>query len=212
MNRTAFLVDGFNLYHSLRAAKRDSGGPGALWLDLRSLCASYLHAVGGGAQIESVIYFSALARHLETVRRGVTLRHLAYIGCLEATGVIVRLSQFKQKWLTCPHCLRSIGRHEEKETDVAIATTMLELLWGDQCDTVVLVTGDSDVAPALRAALRCFPDKAVCCFLPYRRSSLELRSLAHRSFLVSREQYLRHQLPDPFRLPDGRLVAKPGTW
>jgi len=35
MNRTIFLVDGFNLYHSLIDAQRDSGGSSAKWLDLK---------------------------------------------------------------------------------------------------------------------------------------------------------------------------------
>ena len=63
MNRTAFLVDGFNLYHSLVDASRDTGGVGTKWLDLRALCASYLSGIGGGAQISQIVYFSALAVH-----------------------------------------------------------------------------------------------------------------------------------------------------
>ena len=67
MGRIAFLVDGFNLYHSLKDASFRLGlrGAGTRWLDLRSLCASFLHAIGGGAQLSSIFYFSALARHLE---------------------------------------------------------------------------------------------------------------------------------------------------
>ena len=55
------------------------------------------------------------------------------------------------------------GRHEEKETDVAIAVTLIELFLRDECDAAVLVTGESDIAPALRLAQRQFPGKAICC-------------------------------------------------
>jgi len=42
MNKTTFLVDGFNLYHGLVDAQRDGHGSGTKWLDLKKLCSSYL--------------------------------------------------------------------------------------------------------------------------------------------------------------------------
>ena len=56
-----FLVDGFNLYHSLREVRRKTGVE-CRWLDVRSLCESTLHTIGGGAEIAQIDYFSALAR------------------------------------------------------------------------------------------------------------------------------------------------------
>jgi len=62
-----FLVDGFNLYHSLIDAQKDSGLKSAKWLNLKQLCSSYLHnagqAVGRRAEIENVYYFSASPTH-----------------------------------------------------------------------------------------------------------------------------------------------------
>jgi hypothetical protein len=49
VNRTAFLIDGFNLYHSAREAGKATRGHGTKWLDIRALCESYLHLVGSGA-------------------------------------------------------------------------------------------------------------------------------------------------------------------
>ena len=212
MNRTAFLIDGFNLYHSLREASRDMGGVSTRWLDLRALCRSFLYQIGGNAQLAGVFYFSALARHLEAIKPDVTVRHLAYIECLRATGVEVELAQFKEKWITCPHCHAVITRHEEKETDVAIAIKLMELSWRDQCDSVVVMSGDSDLAPALRAVQRQFLSRSIYCCFPYRRGSFELRGLAKRCFKVKKERYAKLQLPDPVVLADGRLVAKPVGW
>jgi hypothetical protein len=42
--RVSFLVDGLNLYHSLVEVEKVSKAR-VRWLDLRKLCASYLHAV-----------------------------------------------------------------------------------------------------------------------------------------------------------------------
>lgn len=57
MNRTVFLIDGFNLYHSLRDASRDLHGVQTKWLDLRALCESYLATVGNNAQCTDIYYF-----------------------------------------------------------------------------------------------------------------------------------------------------------
>ena len=214
MTRTAFLIDGFNLYHSLKDAsyRLGLGGAGTRWLDLRSFCSSFLHIIGGGAQVSSVHYFSALARHLEATRPHVTARHVAYIECLRSTDVRVELAQFKEKKISCPHCRQEIKRHEEKETDVAVAVTLVELFVRDECDAAVLVTGDSDIAPAVRLAQRLFPRKAIYCCFPFNRQSLELKSLALKSFKVAKERYARHQFPDPVMLPGGRRVSKPAGW
>jgi hypothetical protein len=131
MNRTAFLIDGFNLYHSVKEASTalHLGGAGTRWLNFHSLCASYLHLIGRGASLEGVYYFSALARHLEAAKPDVTLRHRNYIECLKDTGVTVELGRFKEKHVHCTHCKKDVLRHEEKETDVAICVKLLEFFF-----------------------------------------------------------------------------------
>jgi uncharacterized LabA/DUF88 family protein len=121
------------------------------------LCASLLSRVGGNAQVSSIHSFSALAEHLEPTKPGVTARHPAYIECLSPTGVEVELGHFKPKAIHCANCGARTIRHEEKETDVAIAVRLVELADGDSCDAVALVSGDSDLAPALRAVARSGP-------------------------------------------------------
>jgi len=210
--RTVFLVDGLNLYHSHKSASRDLGGSGTRWLDLRALCAFYLSSIGGNARLERVVCFSALAKHLEVVKPDVTRRHRDHLQCLEASGVTVELARFKRKHIRCPNCAERITRHEEKETDVAIATTLLESLVEDRCDAVVLVTGDSDLTPAVRVARRLFPNKQVWCGFPFDRVRPELQAVASRHFKIRSEHYVRHQLADPFVLPDGKLISKPSGW
>jgi uncharacterized LabA/DUF88 family protein len=156
LNRTTFLVDGFNLYHSVKNASHDLGGAGTRWLDLRALCASYLSAIGGNAQLEAIYYFSALAAHRLAVDPQVTARHQAYIECLEAMGVSVELARFKKKQFKCIHCGQTIKRFEEKETDVAVASKLLEVCCTGQCDTAMIMTGDTDIVPAVRTAQRFF--------------------------------------------------------
>ncbi len=212
MVRTAFLVDGFNLYHSLREASVALGGAHTRWLDLRSFCASYLAEVGGGAELGRLIYFSALATHREAMDPNVTARHRAYLDCLRSTGVEVELGHFKTKPGRCPNCGGEIVRHEEKETDVAIAVRLLDLLWLNECDAVVLVTGDSDLAPAVRLASTRFPGSRMLSLFPYRRISFELRALVEKGVRIRAGRYVQHQFSDPYELPDGRRVGRPRGW
>ncbi len=226
--RVAFVVDGFNLYHSLRDAARElaraasgtaSGTatestppPSTRWLDLWALCASYLHVIGGGATLAAVHYFSALARHLEATKPGLVARHKTYLAALRATGVTVELSHFKATQVRCPTCGVHFTSHEEKETDVALGVCVVELALSGDYETIVIVSADSDLLPAVRTARRLRPEVDVWIAFPYRRGSKDLRATAGRTFKMTRHQYVAHQLADPVALPDGGTLHKPDTW
>jgi len=64
--------------------------------------------------------------------------------------VRVELFRFKEKKFWCNHCRNIIIRHEEKETDVAIAVRLFESFYTDESDTVVIMSGDTDIAPAVQ--------------------------------------------------------------
>lgn len=165
-----------------------------------------------GAQLVSVHYFSALAHHIETARPGATSRHSAYIRAIHSTGVSVELGRFKERLRNCSACGALVTAHEEKETDVAIAVRLLELLWTRECDTVVLVSADSDLSPAIREAARSFPRNPIHCCFPFGRGSQELRTLARKCFKIRKALYVAHQLPDPILLQDGTRISKPAGW
>lgn len=214
MTRAAFFIDGFNLYHSLKSASRDLGlrGVGTRWLDIRSLCESYRYIIGSTAAISEIYYFSALAKHLEATDPNVTRRHQRYLECLENTGVIVEMGRFKSKEVYCSSCQTKIIRHEEKETDVAIAIKLLECCLLDQCDVAVIITGDTDVAPAIRAVRRLCSAKQVWVGFPYLRHNTELKLLAHHTFDIKKKRYTQHQFPNPYILTSGKSIPKPSSW
>ena len=213
MNRVPFLVDGFNVYHSAREARHDLKGASTLWLDFRSLLLSFLSsAIGRDAVLAEIHYFSALATHMDPKRPGTTARHKAYIDCLRATSVQVHMGRFKSKTVWCRSCKTNNTHYEEKETDVALSAKLLELFHNDACDTVVLVTGDTDLAPAVRTTAQVFPSKTVHFAFPYKRKNKELAQLTGNSFVIRKERYTSNQLSDPFVLPNGRTIAKPPSW
>ena len=122
------------------------------------------------------------------------------------------MNRFKRKSIHCKLCKRSFYKYEEKETDVSIATTLLELLYTDRCDTAVLVTGDTDMAPAVRTGTRLFPQKKILFAFPFGTKTKELSRLAPGSFTFGTVAYGKHQFPDPYILSDGTPVAKPQAW
>ena len=206
--RVCFIIDGFNVYHSICEALRTRPGTSMKWLDLQELCRSYLGAIGGGAQLERVFWFSAPADFSTSKAE----RHEVYVQALKATGVAVQLGRFKEKDVYCNRCKTTFKRHEEKETDVAIALKLLELLVLDACDTVVLVSGDTDLAPSIRTAKVLFPTKKIVMLFPFGRLNIELERLAHRAIKIKAKSYAAHQLPDPLKTPDDSLIWKPLGW
>lgn len=144
---------------------------------------------------------------------------MRFVKCLRASGVTVQLARFKKKDIFFriegdmgERVKGRVRRHEEKETDVAIAAKLFELLITDNCDTDMLVTGDTDIAPACRTARRLFPHKDIGFAFPYNRKNDELAGLASLWFVIDENQYISHQFSDPLILPSGEKVDKPSTW
>ena len=97
MNRTTFIIDGFNLYHSIIEASNDSNHIPLKWLDIYSLCKSYLPLISIDAICESVYCFSSLPYHLSKKFPHKIIRHKLYIEALKSTGIKVHLGRFKEK-------------------------------------------------------------------------------------------------------------------
>ena len=213
VNVVRFLVDGFNLYHSMREVRRKTGAE-CRWLDVRSLCESMLHTIGGGAEIAQIDYFSALAHHIEASRPGTVARHERYIDALGSTGVTTHLGVFKPKDFryrsrTCEVLLK---RHEEKETDVAIAAAIVEAAARGDCSAVTLVSGDTDLLPVLKTAHRLRPELRLYCLFPPYRSNQAFRRHDNADFKISPKKLPEHVLANPVVTPGNRRIAKPAGW
>lgn len=212
MRRVTFLIDGFNLYHSIKDLYKFENTR-AKWLNIFSLCSSYVQLFGRGAVLQDIYYFSALATHLSEIQPDTIQRHKDYIKCLENTSIKVILGRFKEKRIWCSNCQNVILRHEEKETDVSIAIKLFELFHNDECEIVVILSGDTDLAPAVKSCKRNFPQKEICFCFPYRRKMKELARISTiPSFSIHSKSYLKNQFTDPYQLADGKFFIKPLTW
>lgn len=207
--RARFLIDGFNVYHSLKAAgdfldERNgaTGCRGTRWLDLRRLCSEFVRNQLPGHTIEHIQYFSAHATHRQTRNPDTVIRHKAYIAALENYGIETILGKFK----------RAGRSYKEKETDVAIAVHLMAALALDECDTIVIVSGDTDLAPAIRIAKRTFPSKSIGVLFPYERHNRELQQIVDVHMKASPGLYRLCQLPDPVIMSDGTRIPMPPSW
>lgn len=211
--KVTYLIDGFNLYHSVRRAQKKLDTH-TKWLDIRKLCESRLpnirSIVGSTVELESIYYFSAYAYHLNDP--SVVQRHKDFVKCLRDTGIRVEINRFKPKDIQCPFCKKWITKHEEKETDVSMASKLLEVCIDGECDVAALITGDTDLAPAVRAAKRLCPEKHIFFIFPAYRKNKELDQLCPDSMVIKPKQYQKHQFPDPYVLKSGTRIPKPLSW
>jgi len=211
MKRIAFLIDGFNVYHSTLAIQTNTRQR-TKWLNLGSLCSSYVSLWGKDANVVEIFYFSAPPYYLEAKDPHKITRYETYLRCLRATGITIELARFKPKEVYCDSCRTLIIKHEEKETDVAIAVRTMEMFVHDRADVAVIVSSDTDFAPVVYTCSRLFPAKSIIFAFPYARKNEELAHIAKGSFSIGRRQYLKHQLPNPFVLADGTEIEKPLSW
>jgi uncharacterized LabA/DUF88 family protein len=148
MSRLIAYIDGFNLYHAVHALRK----PHLKWLDLWSLSQSFARA---GETVAAVNYFSAYATWLPEAH----VRHREYVKALQHHGVTCILGHFKSKQQKCKACGAEWTSHEEKETDVHIAARLVADAYEDRFDRALLITADSDLAPALNIVAAAFPGK-----------------------------------------------------
>ena len=155
MKRVNVYIDGFNLYHAIDALKI----PHLKWLDLGALSLSLLR---NGETLGTVYYFSAFATWLPPAYA----RHRDYVAALKHQGVTPVMGHFKNKPRSCSACGAKWVGHEEKETDVHIAVRLVADALRDEFDRAIVISADSDLAPAIRTAKQYAPTKEIMVAAP----------------------------------------------
>jgi hypothetical protein len=205
--RTVIYIDGFNLYYG--ALKRTPNK----WLNLDRL----FRRMRPADSIIKIRYFTALV----TGPSGPDQQ--SYLSALATTPLVeIILGKFKKKGLICglAACSHSGKRlfevQEEKRTDVNIAIYMLDDAYQDICDHFILVSGDSDLVPAIRMIRQRFPQKRITVYVPSqnptRGYAVELRSAAHKHRDLPLNLLPISQFSSQLSDGAGGLIAKPSTW
>ena len=152
MKKAACYIDGLNLYHRIR------NNPGAN-INLASLARSLGQP---DTEVLKICYFAAYAKW----RRRDFRKHQAHVARPEASGVKCILSPFSSRNRDCTHCGRRQSIYEEKQTDVRMSLQILQDAEDDVFDVAFILSGDSDIVPAVQAVKNRHPNRKVLVVLP----------------------------------------------
>jgi len=204
VERVKVYVDGFNLYHGLR----QKYGRRYHWLDLEALVRRLLRPSQALVEID---YFTARIRQQPESEQ----RQATYLDALAVACGAVRVveGRFQRKTRECRTCRATWEEHEEKETDVSIAVTLLEDAVNDVFDAALLVSADSDLCPAVRALGRLYPKKRVVAAFPPARSSGDLRQAVNgAAFTIGQAKIRNSLLPATITSSAGVVLTRPTYW
>jgi uncharacterized LabA/DUF88 family protein len=203
VHRVRVYVDGFNLYYGMHS----TFGRQYLWLDLEALAIGLLLP---GERLDRVSYFTTRVLNdlLGEQRQDTYLQALA----ARASCLTIVEGRFQRKTRRCRACGTLGVTHEEKETDVSIAVAMVEDAARSAYDRALVVSGDSDLCPAVRAAKRLHPTRRIVAVFPPRRQSDPLRAAADGVLRVSRSMLRQAQLPAKVVNADGIVLERPAYW
>ena len=201
INRVIVYVDGFNLYFGMK----DAGFNHCKWLNIYKLINSYLTP---NQQLMAIKYFTSRVANNPQKQR----RQTIYIEALETTGVNIVYGLYKAKNIECENCGYLWSISNEKMTDVNIATHLIIDAFQDSYDTAILISGDSDLVPPIRAVHENFPKKAVSVFFPPNRHNNSVAAVAKGSQIIGRKKLTDCQFADEVEKRDGYILRKPSEW
>jgi uncharacterized LabA/DUF88 family protein len=196
--RVIVFVDGLNLYHAIANLKRQD----LEWVDLKALSRQFLNS--NLEHLSDVFYFSAYAHHTSESAQKC---QKAYVRALELTNVKPILGHFKEKDRRCPVCKHKWIGHEEKETDVNIALFLLNSAYQDLFDRALVITNDSDLAPAIQMTRKQFPRKRITTVAPpnYYHSNELIKVSSDKARI--RIEHLEKSLLPPIVSDASRLIS-----
>ena len=227
--RTNIYVDGFNLYYG--AVK----GTPYRWLDVAKLCLEVLPDIS----INRIRYFTALVKSTPADPH-MANRQQFFIRALETIpNLTVHYGHFLESKPRMPLAYPPFGgpatvevvKMEEKGSDVNIATYMLVDAFRSDCDQLIVVTNDSDLAEPVRIINKEL-NIPVGVFNPHsqsmsdcrhrisgrlgpaqqKRQSVTLRKVAKFSRDIKEAHLIAAQFPAVLTDAQGKTVRKPAGW
>jgi len=211
--RCFVYVDGFNLYYGALEPH-----PEWKWLNLQSL----FEALRPDEEVVAIKYFTALVepdRHLSPKRdrQRAYFKALATLPKLQRIEGKYQLRQVTCRAAACPRQLQYLSP-EEKKTDVNMAVNLIDDALHDRGDSFVIVSGDSDLEPAVDWVRKNHPAIKVTVYIPtlpaqatQRRNDFYLRiGVTCRPLPLA--DIPRHQFPAAIAHPNGTNILRPADW
>lgn len=165
--RVIVYVDGFNFYYGL---KNKTQWKKYYWLDIVKLFESFMRK---DQELVTVKYFSAKSDDSSQQLR----QNNFFQANKENPKFKLILGKYLKKEITCFRCSNIIHSHEEKETDVRIATQIVADAYQKNCDIAIIVSADSDMIPAIELAIEA--RQTVFIYFPPNQYSSNLASIGN---------------------------------
>jgi uncharacterized LabA/DUF88 family protein len=209
--RVHCFIDGFNLYHALQWF--EDGVDDAdhrryrkyKWASLKTLANCY---ISPKSQVLVGVSLFTTYTHWDSSKM---LRHRQFVMAQESEGVQVTFGKFKQKFVECEAiCKSRFPIWQEKQTDVNIAIRMTDLARQNAYDKALIISGDSDLIPAIKLIHRTYPEKQVAVVVPIGRKGEEIEAACnHQKFTMTEDHLKRSHMADKLKHPSGAWVMKP---
>ena len=184
---------------------REAGFDYCRWLDVKKLAANLSKP---NQQIVGVKYFTSRVSNNPSKQK----RQTTYLEALETLGIDIIYGHYQNNVTECKSCGHSWQDSKEKMTDVNIATHMIVDAYQDKYDVAILISGDSDLVPPIRAIHNNFPKKSVFVAFPPKRHNVTVANAAKGSMIIGRKKLVDSQLPDEVQKPGGFILRKPTEW
>ena len=197
-------VDGFNFYYGLKKSRRWKR---YYWLDVVSFFEKFLKP---NQELVAVKYFSARPDENEA-----SINQWQFFQAnKENPKFQLVLGTYLRKSITCRNCGYVIHTHEEKETDVRIATQIVVDAYEHNFDFAIVVSADSDMVPAIEIAKGI--GRPVFVYFPPNQHSSNLATMGSGSpiYLQRYESRFRQSIfPDIVHLNScGVDISIPEKW
>ncbi len=199
--RIIVYVDGFNLYFGMLEA----GFTQCKWLDISLLVNSFLKPT---QELISIKYFTSRVSNNPDKQK----RQTTYIEALQSVGIKIYYGHYQSDSVECRLCGNVWPKYNEKMTDVNIATQILVDAYQDKYDMAMLISGDSDLVPPIKAIHANFNQKRVFVAFPPKRHNNSVSLVAKGSLTIGRKKLIDSQFAQEVTKADGYILKKPNTW
>jgi hypothetical protein len=203
-------IDGFNLYYGVLKEN-----PAWRWLNIQVL----FDELRLNDDIIGIRYFTAIVDEGKqaSTTRDRQKRYLKALGSLERVEII--LGKYQSREVTCrATCKKEYLVPEEKKTDVNIAVRMISDAVDCLAERLILVSGDSDLEPAVAWIKKRVPNLKLTVYIPQLPSEAKTRrNDAYRQMgvdvrVLPVDRMAAHQFPQCVTLANGGTVERPAEW
>ncbi|MCH7523879.1 MAG: NYN domain-containing protein [Bacteroidetes bacterium] len=198
--RVIAYIDGFNLYFGMCENNQDTK-----WLDLRKLVENMLLP---NQKLVKVKYFTSNVSNNPAKQK----RQQSYLSALRNSDVEIIYGKYNSHKTECFRCYHTWSSPEEKMTDVNIAVGLIIDAMDNLYDTAMLISGDSDLVPPIKAVHAKFSPKRVLVAFPPNRFNISVKNVAKGSFIIGRKKLKDSLFPEKMKLSSGYLLQKPKDW